>query len=349
VTRSWNDLDGDYTPDCDLTLGLGNGECGTVSDTNFGRSDLVYSQTSDPRTVFGYGNRPYQWELSAGVQQQLLTRVSFEGAYFRRWRGNFTVVDNLALAPGDFDPFSVTAPVDERLPDGGGYTLAPFYDRNPAVVARRPVNVNMPASDYGEQTEMWQGTDLTVNARPRAGVVLQGGVSLGRQSSNNCEILAKVPEAAPLGTPHCDRVGSWRTQVKFVASYIVPKVDVQLSGALQSFEAPTILGMYVVDNSVVRTSLGRDLSAGARNVTVDLVQPGSMDGDRIRQVDLRLGKVVRLGGSRALVALDIYNLLNDNAALTENAFYRNTTISGWRIPTSILTARFFKISGQFNF
>ena len=47
--------------------------------------------------------------------------------YFRRWFGNFGVTDNLNLEAGATSvAFSVTAPVDSRLPDGGGYTVKRF-------------------------------------------------------------------------------------------------------------------------------------------------------------------------------------------------------------------------------
>jgi hypothetical protein len=349
VTRSWSDANHNFVPDCDLTAVLGNGECGTVSNTNFGRSDLVFSQTNDPRVVSGWGNRPYQWEISAGVQQQVAARVSVEGAFFRRWRRNFTVLDNLALSPSDYTAFSLTAPVDPRLPNGGGYVLGPLYDRNPDAVSRAPVIVNSPAGDYGTQQDKWQGLDLTINARPRGGVILMGGLSAGKAVTDNCEILAKVPESAPLGVPFCHREGAWRKQVKFVSSYTIPRFDVQVSAAFQSQEAPTILASYSATNAQVKSSLGRDLSANAQTIVVDLVEPGSINGDRLNQLDLRFGKVFRARNVRSLISFDLYNTLNTNAALTENTFYRNTTASGWRIPTSILTARFFKISAQLNF
>ena len=39
----------------------------------------------------------------------------------------------------------------------------------------------------------WNGVDVTINARPRAGMLLQGGLSTGRRSTDNCEVAEKVP------------------------------------------------------------------------------------------------------------------------------------------------------------
>jgi hypothetical protein len=320
----------------------------------------VYSLTNDPRTITGWGNRPYQWEFAGGVQQELMPRVSVEAGYLRRWKGNFSVVDNLALAPADFSPFSVTAPTDPRLPEGGGYVVGPFYDLDPAAVDRPPVMVVRPASDYGNVTERWHGVDLTVNARPRGGLVVQGGLSTGHRTLDNCEILEAIPEvtptlyqtafaSGPLEVNTCHREDAWATQVKFVASYTIPRIDVQVSGALQSQPARTIEARYVVSNAVVSQSLGRDLSARRSTVTVNLIEPGSINGDRMNQVDLRFGKLLRIGRARVVASVDVYNALNDNAVLTENAFYQNASVSGWRIPTSTLTARFVKFTGQFSF
>lgn len=105
----------------------------------------------------------------------------------------------------------------------------------------------------------------------------------------------------------------------------------------------------LVPNSAVRASLGRDLSGGAASVTVNLVAPGTMYGDRLNQLDLRFGKVVRIGQLRTVVSVDVYNALNANPVLTENAAYRDTSLGGWRIPTSILPARFVKFGVQVDF
>ena len=47
---------------------------------------------------------------------------------------------------------------------------------------------------------------------------------------------------------------------------------------------------YVIPASVVAQSLGRPPSGNVTNVTVNLVAPGSMYGDRLNGLDLRFAK-----------------------------------------------------------
>jgi hypothetical protein len=81
---------------------------------------------------------------------------------------------------------------------------------------------------------------------------------------------------------------------------------------------------YAVPSEQVAATLGRSLSGDAPNVTVNLVAPGAMYGDRINQLDLRVGKSLKYGRSRTMFALEIYNALNSSAVLT----YNNTFVPG---------------------
>ena len=351
VARSWTDGNRNFLPDCDLTnpadqnfLAAGGDRCFAMADQNFGKP--TPSVAVDPAVMTGLGVRPYNWELSTGVQRQLLPGMSVDFGYFRRWFGNFAVTDNRALTAADFTPFSVTVPADSRLPAGGGNVISGFYDAN-KIVAQD--NYFTAAGNYGSQIQHWNGVDLTTTFRPRAGVLLQGGVSTGRTLTDNCEIVAQVPEASQLGAPYCRQVTDFLTQYKFFGSYTVPKIDVQMSGAFQSIPGPALAANIVIPNATVKPSLGRDLIGGAANVTVNVIPPGTAYGDRLNQLDIRLAKLLKFGRTRTSVNLDLYNIFNVSTVLAENSTYSNATLSGWRVPTTVVTARFAKFSVQFDF
>ncbi len=78
----------------------------------------------------------------------------------------------------------------------------------------------------------------------------------------------------------------------------MPKIEVQASATFQSTPGAMLAANYAAPNSAVAPSLGRNLSGNAPNVTVNLIAPGTLYGDRVNQLDLRVGKVLRFGRVR---------------------------------------------------
>jgi len=64
-------------------------------------------------------------------------------------------------------------------------------------------------------------------------------------------------------------------------------------------------------------------------------------------VDLRLAKILKAGGARASINLDLYNLFNSSAILTQNNTFGGGT--PWQAPQTIPLARYAKISAQLDF
>ena len=202
VTRTWDDragtgINGDYVPALrPASIRATNGECGAMSDFRFGTQ--VPSTAYDPDVLDGWGKRAYNWEFSAGVQHELSNRVGLDVGYFRRFYGNFIVTDNLAVAASDYTAFSITAPVDPRLPGGGGYAVSGLYDLNPNKVGQ--------VEQLRHVRRQLRQADRALERRRRhreraaaAGMLLQGGVSTGRTSTDNCEVLDDgARERAPL-------------------------------------------------------------------------------------------------------------------------------------------------------
>jgi hypothetical protein len=359
TSRSWNDANRNFVPDCDLNSRVANGECGAMANPNLGQA--ILGTIYDRDAIIGWGKRPFNWELATSVQQQLLPRVSVEAGYFRRWYGNFGVTDTLGLTASDFDPFCITAPVDSRLPGGGSNQICGLYNLNPAKFGVPTQNLTTLSSKYGKEIEHWNGVDVSTTARLTQGLRVQAGVSTGRTSTDNCEIVRQLPEVITNATTslpldYCHLDSPFLTQGKAMVSYTVPRVDVQLAAAFQSNPGPVVQATFNAPNADVARTLGRPLSGGAANVQVNLLKanalaetPGTatagvMYGDRINQIDLRIGKILRFAARRAVVNLDLYNVLNSNAVLIESTAYRT-----FRTPQFVMTPRFVKISAQLDF
>jgi hypothetical protein len=354
-----------FVVDCDLTSPLRQNNLASGGDdcVELGGNDLNFGKPTPNSTIVnadilaGWGARPYDWQFGASVQHEVLPRVSAEVGYVRRVFKGFTVTDNLAVESSDFGEFSITAPADPRLPDGGGYVISGLYDVNPALFGR--TNNYITSSDkYGDQYAIFNGVDLSVNARVRRDLTMQGGLNFGRTTSDNCEIRAQLPESAPLD-PFCHVQTGYLPYYKGLASYVIPRVDVQVGvtflskpGMVVSFAGtPTngghLLANLTVPNAVVAQTLGRNLSGNAANVTVNLIEPGSKYGERVNELHLRLGKLVTAAGMRANIGVDIFNLLNAAPGLS----YNQNFIPGgaWLTPTTVMTARFAKFSAQIDF
>ena len=90
--------------------------------------------------------------------------------------------------------------------------------------------------------------------------------------------------------------------------------------------------------------------ATSPNVTVNLLKPGDLRSDRVNQLDFRVAKILRLGRTRANIALDLFNALNLDTILFPNQAF----IPGgaWLTPTGrldpVMTARTAKITVQYR-
>ena len=92
--RTWNDnifaagdpRNGNYRPDCVLTDALANGECGPHLSAGFGTVRIATRY--DDEVLRGTGVRPYNWQGSVSVQQELRQGVALNVGYFRTWSTN---------------------------------------------------------------------------------------------------------------------------------------------------------------------------------------------------------------------------------------------------------------------
>jgi hypothetical protein len=382
-SRSWTDNNRNFVPDCDLTRNTNQGPTQTGDDfqvdtclaatglnANFYRNDLFPNLAVQDDARYGWGKRPYSWEFSTSAQHEISRGVSVNGGVFWRWFGNFLITDNTSAKASDFTEFSVSQSVIPNAPASAGGQSLPsdinttkFYNINPGVAVNPLQGLSKTMFPGSNVYDHWFGFDVGLNARLPQGIIFQGGLSTGHQTTDFCDVQdpAKAGNDAllemlsvagvnnSLATCHMEQ--QWLPQVKFLGSYTVPKIDVQIGASFQSIPGVEYAANYAAPNSdvsraVANGGLGR-LPTGAtitQSTAVNLIQPGSLYGPRFNQIDMRFGKLVRFGQRRANASIDLFNVLN--ADTIANA---SSTYTTWLAPAAVVAPRLMKVSLTFDF
>jgi hypothetical protein len=229
------------------------------------------------------------------------------------------------------------------------------------------------ASDYGDVTAYWQGVEMTVNARVNEGFTVQGGFTAGAGTRDFCDVATELPELyATVGsillnaatTPiqqasTCRIEEPWLWAWRGLGSYIVPKIDVQVSAIMRSqpnitatndpaSNGQSMNATFFQTNAAILAALGRPIAGGAPTVALDLARPGDVYPDRLNTVDMRFTKILRIGRTRTNVGVDLYNLFNANTGTT---FNQNFGADGatWLRPNAILNPRYVRFNATLDF
>ena len=373
VSRTWRDANSNYEPDCDLLNFDTNGECGPISDRNFGQNNPNATRYADEVLRGGLnGARGYIWDVSTEVEHQLHEGISITAGYYhnRAAASNFRATNNLRVAPEDFSPYCITAPVDARLPGGGGYPVCGMFDVAPSKFGQVDNLVTKQANYYGTENQVTCGLltstacgrsdffGVNLNTRLASGVQLGGGVDSGRTVNDTCFTID-----SPQQLLNCHVVIPFKaqTQIKLFGSSPLPAGFV-VSGTLQNRAGAPIEAIYNARNDEIAPSLGRNLAACGAQATctatalVPLYAPWTRFEPRRTHLDLRLSKVLNLGARARLHAnVAIYNALNDSSVLGVNSRYG----ASWLQPTnesaltqgveSIMPGRLFHLGATVTF
>jgi hypothetical protein len=359
VPRSWtSDPSGTLNPfnDCDLFNPATNGVCGPIQNPAFG-SVVARTTNYDPAVLEGWGVRPANWEAQVSIQQEVMPRVSVYAGYTRRSYVNLFATQNLAVTNASYTPYCIGVPNDSRLENSGQQQCGYFDLIRPTA----PNNLVQSSDNFGGVEDVYDGFDFDANARLGRGVILSGGVSLGRERTDSCNLandLSLVFQSgvtaltgsggailAPRTSAYCAVHPPFQPNVKAQLSYPLPW-GISTALTFQGLAGLQINAQYPLSNTTSGLTLGRPFSSVPP--TVDIVPPGTQYLPRLYQTDLRFSKTIRSGRTTIRPNVSIYNLFNANPTNTFNS-YNQAYSSAWQAPLVILTPRFVDFGVQVDF
>ena len=248
----------------------------------------------------------------------------------------------------------MTAPNDPRLPEeASGRVISGLYNVNQNV-ASHVNDVTTLASDFGEILAEEPRHPVQHQRAPaqRAGVPgrlqhRQRRHQLLRRPGRRAGIHAccgsrRIPPIRGATRP---RAGPRATRAS--GPIPLPKIDVLVSGTFRSDQGAQLAANMAF--TAAQTTLGRPFANNAPNVTVNLIEPGTLYGDRVNEFDLRFAKILRFGRTRTNVGFDVYNITELGADPDLQPDVLADQHHAWLTPNSVLQPRFWKFSVQFDF
>ena len=358
---SWTDLNRD-----DVAQGvLGCAYLAAGCEINFSQLPANFGTLAITRVDPNF-KRTYNIETTAGIQHELLPRVSVGATWYRRTFHNLRVGDNLLRTMSDYTPISVVNPLSGEVFDV--YTVTPAKLR-----AIDTLDINAGSG----RKQIYNGVDVTLNARLPNGGQFFGGFIAERTLRVTCD----EPDD-PNFLRFCDDRENdipFLPQLKISGTYPLPW-DVQVSASFQSL-AGRPLGGYTTTlfnvNKISGPGYGDTGSpvgtqwqltrttrypANCKGpctpgalviptlteaaVTIPLVAPGTELLPRLNQLDVNVARWFQIGRVRVNGQVDLFNVFNASTVLN----YRSTNFDtpAYLQPSSILQGRIIRIGTRIN-
>ena len=121
-----------------------------------------------------------------------------------------------------------------------------------------------------------------------------------------------------------------------------------MSATYQSLPGPQVGSNVIYTNADIAAGKVQGLGRPnflANQVTINVMEPGTVYGDRLNQIDFRVTKIFNIGQGRLEANFDVYNLGNSDAILTQI----NTFGATWTRPTAVIQPRFVKFTARYDF
>jgi hypothetical protein len=355
ATLSWADLNGDNIAQGALSYLADGTRVGCVYRTagcEIDFSTLSSTFGTKPETTFDPDiKRPFQYEMNASVQRELMPGTSVTFSFVRRDYHNLIWSDNVLVDFSDYTKYTVQNPYDPSQ-TVDIYNL----DRSKASAFSR-VDKN---SD--DNRRYYNGFDVNFQSRVN-GLNIFGGFSAGHTITQTCQT------DNPNNLAYCDQtqydIPYYKT-FKLNGSYTLPW-QLQVAATFQSYNGDARNGTY--DGSIGATSMvdpslrvtwnvsraaflaatraagynnGNGVALTQSSVNVPLIPPGTKFLDRQNQADLRLKRVFTFGRVQVEGQVDAYNAFNSGVILSRVQTYG----SALDRPASILQGRLIRFGAQ---
>ena len=157
--------------------------------------------------------------------------------------------------------------------------------------------------------------------------------------TDDCDVVAALPETLHAnfftGNPanpvtnsrsfavaartleRCRQDHGWRTSMQGMVAYVLPKIDVNISGTYQDLPGTSASNSTGISMSAIggvaaaSTTLGRAYSSGPNARFFNIVEAGTVYVERLRQLDLRIEKNFTFGGTNRIgIYSDLANIFN---------------------------------------
>jgi hypothetical protein len=374
--RAWTDNNNNKIVDCNLlnpaaqspALTGSLDTCGALAGNNINFGKANATTIIDPAMLSGWGVRPGDTQSTIMVQQEILPRLSGEFSYTHRSFHGFFLTDDLNRNVNTgYETYTLNAPVDPRLPGGGGYPITVYAVTAAAGPVPAKTFQTLEKNIGPERDSHWDGFDITFNSRLRNGFIASIGTSTGRAIVNTCgaaQLYNQVSVGlitAELGPDPrgCNNVDPFQTTVRGLASYTIPKIDVLVSATVRSQPGLQLTANWsAIPNSVIQQALGHlpfgATATGTTTINNLIDNSNKIWADRRNQVDMRFAKVLRFGHTRSDIGIDLFNLFNANYPTAYNTTYvygldNTPRAAGWASPTSVYTPRFVRLNYTLDF
>jgi hypothetical protein len=344
---TWRDLNGDdiadgfpgcayLTPGCEINL--------AQLPANFGLVTPGCSVIATPGSIpCGTGQvdpdirRGHSLQYSAGVQHELLPRISVNAYWFYSTFYDLARTDNIQQTFDDYSAVTIVSPLD-------GSVITRY---NVSTAARsRVLNLEHTAANDRRSNKAFE---TGFNARLPRGITVFGGLATEQTLQTTCDATDD-----PNRLLYCDnRDVPWLTQIK-VSGMIPLPFNIQTGFGFQTYKR--FLGAstqwQITPTTRYAAGCAGPCTPGAlvnpgmtvATMNVPLVAPGTELSDRINLLDINIGRWMRIGKVRVQPEIAVFNALNSLAVYGVRS--ANYGTSSYMQPSVILQPRITRIGMQ---